>query len=224
MKKFLIKIIFLLTIFYTDIQFANEILIYADSITYDSEKNIIAKGNVKIIKENEIITSDLIIYNNAQQKYILPIKFTFKDEKNNYYYGESGYFSKNFKEAHINEMKLHLSDGSRIVGKSSVRKGNIDIINKGVYSPCSSRINIKNFVCPIWQLEAEKILHDSDNLFLYQKHAKMRLFNIPVFYFPYFAVPSPLRKKRKSGFLTPSVNFNFLDTKISQSTSLPAIT
>ena len=98
MKKFLIKIIFLLTIFYTNIQFAKEILIYADSITYDSEKNIIAKGNVKIIKENEIITSDLIIYNNAQQKYILPKKFTFKDEKNNYYYGESGYFSKNFEE------------------------------------------------------------------------------------------------------------------------------
>ena len=62
----MIKIIFLLTIFYTNIQFAKEILIYADSITYDSEKNIIAKGNVKIIKENEIITSDLIIYNNAQ--------------------------------------------------------------------------------------------------------------------------------------------------------------
>ena len=68
MKKFLIKIIFLLTIFYTNIQFANEILIYADSISYDSEKNLIAKGNVKIINENEIITSDLIIYNNAQQQ------------------------------------------------------------------------------------------------------------------------------------------------------------
>ena len=98
MKRFLIKIIFLLTFFYTDIQFANEILIYADSISYDSEKNLIAKGNVKIINANEIITSDLIIYNNAQQKYILPKKFTFKDEKNNYYYGESGYFSKNLKE------------------------------------------------------------------------------------------------------------------------------
>ena len=173
MKKFLIKIIFLLTIFYTDIQFANEIMIYADSISYDSEKNLIAKGNVKIINSNEIITSDLIIYNNAQQKYILTKKFTFKDEKNNYYFGESGYFSKNFKEAQINGMKLRLNDGSRIVGKSSLRKDNIDIINKGTYSPCSSRININNFVCPIWQLEAEKILDDSDNLFLYQEHAKM---------------------------------------------------
>jgi len=221
MKNFLIKLIFFLTIFYTNIQFANEILIYADSITYDSKKNLIAKGNVKIINENEIITSELVIYNNSQQKYILPKKFKFKDEKNNYYYGESGYFTKNLKEAQINEMKLRLNDGSRIVGKSSIRKGNIDIINKGTYSPCTSRIKINNFICPIWQLEGEKILHDSDKLFLYQKHAKMRLFNVPIFYIPYFAVPSPLRKKRKSGFLIPSINFYFLDTKVSQSTSFP---
>ena len=221
MKRFLTKFIFALIIFYTNIQLANEILIYADSITYDSEKNLVAKGNVKIINESEIITSDLVIYNHSQQKYILPKKFRFKDEKNNYYYGESGYFSKNLREAQINEMKLRLNDGSRIVGKSSIRKDNIDIINKGTYSPCTSRININNFVCPIWQLEGEKILHDSENLFLYQKHTKMRIFNIPIFYLPYFAAPSPLRKKRKSGFLTPSINFNFLDTKVSQSTSFP---
>ena len=54
------------------------------------KKTIIAKGNVKVINENEIITSELVIYNNSQQKYILPKKFTFKDEKNNYYYGKSG--------------------------------------------------------------------------------------------------------------------------------------
>ena len=221
MKRFFIKIIFLLTIFYTNIQLADEILIYADSITYDSEKNIIAKGNVKIINENEIITTELVIYNKSQQQYILPKRFKFKDEKNNYYYGKSGNFSKNFKEAQIDEIKLRLNDGSRIVGKSSIRNDKIDIINKGTYSPCISRIKINNFVCPIWQLEGEKILHDSEKLFLYQKHAKMRIFNIPVFYLPYFAVPSPLRKKRKSGFLTPSINFNFLDTKVSQSTSFP---
>ena len=63
MKRIFIKFIFCLIIFYTNTQLANEILIYADSITYDSEKNLIAKGNVKIINESEIITSDLVIYN-----------------------------------------------------------------------------------------------------------------------------------------------------------------
>ena len=95
------------------------------------------------------------------------------------------------------------------------------MINKGVYSPCKSKIKINNFICPIWQVDGEKILHDRKNLFIHQKHSKIRLFNIPVFYFPYFVAPSPLRTERKSGFLNPTINFNFIDTKVSQSTSLP---
>ena len=80
---------------------------------------------------------------------------------------------------------------------------------------------MQTFICPTWQLEGEKILHDNKSLLLYQKHSKMRVLNIPVFYLPYLVTPSPLRKERKSGFLNPSINFNFFDTKVSQSTSLP---
>ena len=75
------------------------------------------------------------------------------------------------------------------------------------------------FVQP--QLEGEKILHDNENLFLYQKHSKMRVLNTPVFYVPYIVTPSPLRKERKSGFLSPSISLNFFDTKTSQSASFP---
>jgi lipopolysaccharide assembly outer membrane protein LptD (OstA) len=67
------------------------------------------------------------------------------------------------------------------------------------------------------------MLHDYDTLFLYQKHSKLRVLNLPVFYTPYLLTPSPLRKERKSGFLTPSINLNFFDTKISQSTSFHII-
>ena len=56
--------------FSTTLQNAKETLIYADYIDYDKDQNLIAKGNVKIINENEIITSDLVIYNKAQQKLI----------------------------------------------------------------------------------------------------------------------------------------------------------
>ena len=85
----------------------------------------------------------------------------------------------------------------------------------------SSKINLKNFVCPIWQIEGEKILHDRSKLFVHTKHAKMRIFNTPVYYFPYMIHPSPLRKERKSGFLNPSIATNFLSTKSSQSLSSP---
>ncbi len=202
-------------------QNASEILLYADNISYDKENNIIAKGKAKILYQNKIITSDLIIYNKEEGEILLPLNFNLKDEKNNFYYGTDGSFSKDLNIGTINNVKILLNDGTRIVGKKAKRDNEIDIITKAVYSPCDSKIKISSFLCPIWQLEGEKMLHDFENLFLYQKHSKMRILNVPVFYSPYLVTPSPLRKKRKSGFLTPSINLNFFDTKVSQSTSAP---
>ena len=219
------KIYFLIFLFFlliTNNQFAKELLIYADVLDYDSDKSIVAKGNVKIISKKEIITSDLIIINEKTKKIILPQKFEFKDEYNNYYFGTSGEFDTNLEKGNINDFKLLLNDGSRIVGKEAFIDGDIDLINKGVYSPCTSRIKIKNFICPIWQIEGEKILHDRKNLFIHQKHSKMRILNVPVFYIPYLVAPSPLRKERKSGFLNPTINYDFTNnTKTTQSISTP---
>ena len=221
-KKNIFNLIFILFfILITNKQNANEILIYADNITYDQKNNIIAKGKAKILYENNIISSNLIIYSQTTGDITLPIEFSLKDERNNYYYGSSGSFKSNFQFGKIDNVKVLLEDGSRIVGKQIKRDDNIDIITKGVYSPCNSKIKIRDFLCPIWQIEGEKMLHDYDTLFLYQKHSKLRVFNLPVFYSPYLLTPSPLRKDRKSGFLTPSINLNFFDTKISQSTSFP---
>tara|TARA_B100000575_G_C23141698_1_gene664557 strand:+ start:1718 stop:3976 length:2259 start_codon:yes stop_codon:yes gene_type:complete len=220
-KNVLCLFILLLILFFPYINSAKEILIYADNISYDKDKNIIARGNAKIFLENQFIFSDLIIYEKNNEQIILPTEFTLKDNKNNFFRGSKGKFDKNLNFGEINDVKIKLNDGSRIIGNSARRSGDIDIITKGVYSPCKSRIKIANFICPTWQLEGEKILHDNKNLFLYQKHSKMRILNTPVFYIPYIVTPSPLRKERKSGFLTPSISFNFFDTKTAQSTSFP---
>ena len=221
-KIFSLKIILVLIIIvFPNLNDAKEILIFADSISYDEEENIIARGNAKIFQKNKLIVSDLIIYKKIDEQVILPSSFVFKDEKNNFFEGENGFFNKNMDLAEFDNPKIRLNDGSRIIGSKIKRNGHIDIISKGVYSPCKSKIKIVNFICPTWQLEGEKILHDNKNLFLYQKHSKMRVLNTPVFYIPYLVTPSPLRKDRKSGFLTPSVSLNFFDTKTSQSTAFP---
>jgi hypothetical protein len=63
-----------------------------------------------------IISSNLIIYSQTTGDITLPIEFSLKDERNNYYYGSSGTFESNFKFGKINDVKVLLEDGSRIVG------------------------------------------------------------------------------------------------------------
>ena len=96
MNKIYLFFLFFLILITTTQHSAKEILIYADSIDYDAQRNIIGKGNVKMISENEVIMSDLIIINEKTNKITLPVIFSYKDNKNNYYFGTSGEFSKNF--------------------------------------------------------------------------------------------------------------------------------
>ena len=63
MKIYIFIISFLFSIIITTNQSAKELLVYADSINYDAKKSIIAKGNVKLISGDEILTSNLIIIN-----------------------------------------------------------------------------------------------------------------------------------------------------------------
>ena len=156
-RKIIFCIIYSYLILFTNNNNAQEILIYADEISFDSDENIVAKGNAKIFKNNQFILSDLIIYDKKNEKILLPSSFILKDEKNNYYQGTEGYFEKDLNYGSFNNVKIRLNDGSRIIGKKIKRDGDIDIITKGVYSPCVSRIKIANFVCPTWQLEGEKI-------------------------------------------------------------------
>jgi len=222
MKKIFLFFIIINIIFYTNIvHSAKEIVIYADSIDYDSQKNLIARGNVKIISKYELLTSHLVIIKDKTNQIILPTDFQYKDDQDNYYYGSSGEFTSDFEEGMMKDVKIILNDGSRIVGTQVFKKGYIDLIDKGVYSPCESKIKIKNFICPIWQIEGEKIVHDRKNFFIYHKHSKMRIFNIPVYYVPYMITPSPLLKERRSGFLSPTISMNFINAQVAQTIALP---
>mgnify|MGYP001418335434 CR=1 FL=1 len=81
-KYFLIFFSLILLFFVnTNNQFANEIMIYADNISYDSEGNLLASGNAKIIYDNNLITSELIIYSKKNEEVVLPLKFNLKDDK-----------------------------------------------------------------------------------------------------------------------------------------------
>ena len=51
--NFLILLIFF-TVF-PSFNSAKEILIYADSISYDEQENIVARGNAKIFQDNKLI-------------------------------------------------------------------------------------------------------------------------------------------------------------------------
>ena len=71
-------------------------------------------------------------------------------------------------------------------------------LSKGVFTVCQK----KEGKCPPWSIKAKKIVHDRVKKNIYYKHAVLKIYDVPVFYFPKFFHPDPT-VKRKSGFLFP---------------------
>ena len=104
------------------------------------------------------------------------------------------------------EVKIHKNifnnneNDPRLKGVSSYSDRNTTIINKGIFTSCK-----KTDDCPPWSIQAEKITHDKNKKQLNYKSAIIKVYDIPILYFPKFFHPDPTIE-RQSGFLKPQLN------------------
>jgi LPS-assembly protein len=131
---------------------------------------------------------------------------------------ESGFFdlkNGNFQTAttkiNLKKNTFKRSDNDpRIYGASTFKKGEITSIKKAVFTSCK-----KTDKCPPWQLQASEIKHDKNKKQLIYKDTILKIYDVPVFYFPKFFHPDPT-VKRQSGFLAPKFsNSNILGSSLS---------
>ena len=74
----------------------------------------------------------------------------------------------------------------RFKGLSSSSKDGITTINKGVFTTCK-----KNDKCPPWSIQADKITYDENKKQILYNNALLKVYDIPVLYFPKFFHPGP---------------------------------
>ena len=205
--------------------------IFTNGITeaiIDSRYNFLSK-NVLFLKNEMILSSsekssltdkDLYLYKFDKFNYsinseILKAKkieviSNYKKSKNekNFYYFDHGILNIKTKDFVAGQTKIkvkkNIFDNSkndpRIYGVSSNRKNEITTINKGVFTSCA-----KNDGCPPWSLSSNKVLHDSKKKQIIYKDALLKIYDVPVLYFPRFFHPDP-SVKRQSGLLQPQIN------------------
>ena len=185
-------------------------------------KNIIFLKNKEILNSNDKTT---IIDNENQTLYSLK-KFNFglNDEllkgqdilvtlnynqpTNDKLYFENAIFNlkdKSFiaKNIEINLKKDifdNLENDPRLKGVSATSEGKITKIKKGVFTSCKNDEG-----CPPWVITAKEITHDKNKKQLIYDGALLKVYNVPILYFPKFFHPDPT-VKRQSGLLKPQLN------------------
>ena len=71
-------------------------------------------------------------------------------------------------------------------------------LEKAIFTTCK-----ENDKCPPWVIESKKVRHDKKKKLIIYKDAWLKVYDIPILYYPKFFHPDPT-VKRQSGFLKPS--------------------
>ena len=161
----------------------NQTLYEIDNFTYSIKDEILKGDKIFINTKFNQPFSDKYFFENAI--------FNFKDQS---------YIAKDVNINLKKDIFGNKKNDPRFKGVSSSSKNGVTIINKGIFTSCK-----KNDKCPPWSVQAKKITYDKNKKQILYDNALIKVYDIPIIYFPKFFHPGP-SVKRQSGLLTPHIN------------------
>lgn len=175
----------------------------ADQMDVDNELGIVtARGSVEVIYDKRTLLADTISYNQKSDVLTATGNIVLMEPSGDVTFAEHMEISGDFKNGIIRDIRMILSDRSRVAANAGRRINEDMELTKAVYSPCELCKDDPD-KAPLWQLKAVKVFHDKSQQTVEYTDAWLEVAGVPVFYTPYLSHPDP-SVKRKSGFLIPS--------------------
>ncbi len=181
------------------------VLVTADELQYDQELGLtVAKGHVELSQDDQILLADTVTYNQRTDTVTASGHVSLMQPTGDVAFADFMELRDNFRDGFIKDVRLLLSDRSRMAGNTARRVAGSRIeLRRGVYSPCELCAKDPTRP-PVWQLRAEQITDDKELQIVEYRDAVMEIYGLPIFYTPYMSHPDP-SVKRASGFLAPVI-------------------
>lgn len=180
---------------------AQPAVLVADQLFITPDRRLIAEGNVEAFQGDMRLRAQKITFD--QTSGTLQVEGPIRIDQG----GEVTIL------ASAAEMDRDLQDGlltgARMVFKQQLQLASLQMTRVGGrYTQLYKTAVTSCHVCddgkpPLWQIRAERVIHDQQEQQLYFESAQLRVLDVPVFYFPAIRLPDP-NLKRTSGFLVPS--------------------
>jgi len=183
-------------------QEATPVVLTAEEIVFDERRQILtAKGEVTFSQEERRLLADEVRYDIEADEVTATGSIVLIDPDGHAAFADSFTLSGDLKDGFVDHVGVIFSDWSRLVAiRASRTEGEVTTLEKAVYSPCE--------ICedeagdPLWQIRAERVVHDRRTRTVSYRNAALEIFGLPVFFTPFFYHPDPT-VDRRTGFLAP---------------------
>ncbi len=181
------------------------------NISYDMTKKILRSDQNTIVTDldGNIISTSMFQYDALNNLFSSIGEIKIVDVQKNKYFFKEIYIDTKKKEMIGSDISIILDEVNfglkkendpRLAANSVLITKNKSELSKGIFTVCQKREDDK---CPPWTIKAKKITYDKIKKNIYYDHATLKIYDVPVFYFPKFFHPDP-SVKRQSGLLFPS--------------------
>ena len=182
-------------------------VLVADKIEVLGKSKLLAKGNVEALFGQSRLRASEITYDRSNNTLIVTGPITLTEGNDTIVLADSAALDSDFKNGLMLGARMVLNEKLQLASNRLDRIG-------GRYSQLYKVAATSCKVCddgrpPIWQIRAQRVIHDQDEKQLYFDNAQLRVLDFPVFWMPRLRLPDP-SLKRATGFLIPSLRQNSL--------------
>lgn len=172
-----------------------------DELIYDTSGNrVIARGNVEIYYNKNVLTADEVIYDQSANTLTASGNVELKEANGNVIRADAYTLTDDFRDGFVQSLSVVTRDDSRITAaRGERREGNVTEFSEATFTACKSDGDVP----PLWCVGARRVIHDQEAGSIVYQDAEFKIFGTTVAYLPYFEHPDP-SVERKSGILAPS--------------------
>jgi LPS-assembly protein len=180
----------------------------SEMLEYDEvNQTITAAGKVEIAQAGRIVQADQVVYSLTTEAVEAKGNVVMMEPSGDVHFADQVELEHRFKDGYVRKLRSVLADGSRFTAEEGRRIGGEKIeMTEATYTPCEECKGAPD-KAPLWQLKADKVVHDKTDHSVTYEDATLEFKGVPVAYTPYFSHPDGTIKQ-KSGFLPPTFSLD----------------
>ncbi|WP_101066163.1 LPS-assembly protein LptD [Roseovarius salinarum] len=176
-------------------------VLVADSIRTEGGR-LIAAGNVEVMHGGRRMTAERVVYDRAADSLRIEGPITLHEGEETVVLADAAALDADLRNGILRGARIVLGRQLQLAAARMERRGGRYVqLDKTAVTSC--RI-CEDGDAPLWQIRADRVIHDREARQLYFEGARFMVRDTPVFYLPRLRLPDPT-VKRATGFLIPSL-------------------
>lgn len=171
----------------------------ADNVRLNGEDQLIASGNVEVLFDGSRLTASEILYDRKKDTLQITGPIFIHSNDGTILTAQTATLDPRLENGILQSARIVLDQQLQIVAAQIDRR---DGRYSQLYKTSATSCRVCGDRPPLWEIRAERLIHDSEARQLYFENATFRVRGVPIFWLPRMRLPDPTLD-RATGFLVP---------------------